>query len=228
MESPLILPSIMCAKPWEIRDYVREFELAGVDAIHFDVMDGHYVPNVMCSSEEFLALRSLSSMPIDVHLMATEPEHFIDYFKFSPGDWASFHPEVCHQPYRLLMRLREMGLRTGYAISPAVSCDYVEDSLAVLDFVVVMAINPGFKGQCMTPDHLSKLARIRDIVASADHHIDIVVDGNTVVENAKHMLSAGATGLIVGTSTLMKDGPEGFLKNYEHYLEDLSWDGALT
>jgi ribulose-phosphate 3-epimerase len=222
VEKPLILPSIMCEKPWQMREYVSEFEICGIDAIHFDVMDGHYVPNVMCGSDDFKALRSLTSLPIDVHIMAIDPDTFIDFFELQQGDWCSFHPEVCCQPYRQLERLRGMGVRAGLALSPAVSLDYVENCLSVIDFVLVMSVSPGFAGQWMTPDHLGKLARLNQIVSKADHKIDVIIDGNTVPSNAKRMLAAGATGLVVGTSSLMKDGPEGFAANYERYLSDIA------
>ena len=221
MSFPLILPSIMCEKPWEMRDYIDAFEKCGVTAIHFDVMDGHYVPNVMCGADDFNAIRSLTDLPIDLHLMAVGPEAFVDYFDLRPGDWTSFHPEACRQPYRLLQRLQSMGVRAGLAISPAISTGYIENCLSVLDFVLVMSINPGFAGQTITPDHFAKLERINDIVDGADHPIDIVIDGSTIPPNARKMLAAGATGLVVGTSTLLKDGPRGFAANHERYLREI-------
>ena len=97
-----IYPSVMCCKPWDLEAYVRAFEETGVAGIHFDVMDGHYVPNIMLGSEDFRAIRQLTDLSMDVHIMATEPERFVPYFDLRKGDSVSFHPEVSLQPYRLL------------------------------------------------------------------------------------------------------------------------------
>ena len=149
--------------------------------------------------------------------MATEPERFVPYFDLRKGDSLSFHPEVCLQPYRLLESLRAMGVSAGLALSPGVPVGYLEECLDLLDFVMVMAVSPGFAGQRMVPDHLSKLHRIAEITARANHPIGIVVDGNTTPANAKRMHEAGATGFVVGTSSLIQGGPGEFAEKYKDY-----------
>ena len=134
-----IYPSVMCCKPWDLEAYVRAFEETGVAGIHFDVMDGHYVPNIMLGSEDFRAIRQLTDLSMDVHIMATEPERFVPYFDLRKGDSVSFHPEVSLQPYRLLESLRTMGVSAGLALSPGVPVGYLEECLDLLDFVMVMA-----------------------------------------------------------------------------------------
>ena len=212
-----IYPSVMCCKPWDLEAYVRVFEETGVAGIHFDVMDSHYVPNIMLGSEDFKSIRQLTDLSMDVHLMATEPERFVPYFDLRKGDSLSFHPEVCLQPYRLLESLRAMGVSAGLALSPGVPVGYLEECLDLLDFVMVMAVSPGFAGQRMVPDHLSKLHRIAEITARANHPIGIVVDGNTTPANAKRMHEAGATGFVVGTSSLIQGGPGEFAEKYKDY-----------
>lgn len=221
-DAPLILPSIMCEKPWEMRDYVSAFERGNVAAIHFDVMDGHYVPNVMLGVDDFDAVHSLTSLPVDLHIIATNPDDMLKIFRLREGDWCSFHPEVALQPYRLLDSLREKHVRAGLALSPGVPVGYVEECLDLLDFVLVMAVSPGFAGQKMVPDHLQKLRRIKMIVEKADHPIDIIIDGNTTPENARKMIASGATGLVVGTSSLLKEGPEGFERLQKEYLASIA------
>lgn len=216
-----IFPSIMCGRPWELSDYLAAFERVGVTAIHFDVMDGHYVPNVMLGTDDFRAIRTSTDLSLDVHLMVTEPEGFVPYFELREGDRCSFHPEVCRQPYRLLERLRGMGVGAGLALSPGVPIGYVEECLGVLDFVLVMAVSPGFAGQRMVPDHLERLRRLRELVRVADRPIQIVVDGNTTVGNARRMLDAGASGLVVGTSSMMGEGPSEFERLHDAYLAAL-------
>lgn len=216
-ESVKILPSLMCERPWEMPEYVAAFEESHVAAIHFDVMDGHYVPNLMLGTDDLAAVRSLTSLPVDVHLMAANPDDLVRILDIRAGDWCSFHPEVALQPYRILQDIRDKGARAGVALSPAVPVSYVEECLEVLDFVLVMAVNPGFAGQKMVPGHLGKLTRIASVVSGADHPVDIVVDGNTTPEHARAMVTAGATGLVVGTSTLLKEGPDRFVALEQEY-----------
>ena len=211
----------MCCKPWELKEYLYSFEKSGVDAIHFDVMDGHYVPNIVLGVTDFDAIRSLTTLPMDVHLMCINPEQFVPYFNLRSGDWVSFHPEACRQPYRLLQQLREKTIRAGYAISPAVPANYIEEALDVLDFVLVMAVNPGYSGQQMVPDHLEKLHRIHQIIEKANHPIDIIVDGNTTIEKACKMYAAGATGFVTGTSSMLCEGSAGFERLYAEYIAAL-------
>jgi len=197
---------------------MHAFERVGIDAIHFDVMDGHYVPNVMLGTSDFMSIRGLTNLPIDVHLMCVDPERFVSYFDIRTGDWVSFHPEVCQQPYALLETLRRGGIRAGLAFSPAISPDYIEECLDVLDFVLVMAVSPGFSGQTMVAGHLEKLRRIHELVTRANHPIDVIVDGNTTVSNARQMLAGGATGLVTGTSSMLKGSPDGFESRYDSYV----------
>lgn len=218
IRKPKILPSAMCCRSQDLEGYMHAFERVGIDAIHFDVMDGHYVPNVMLGVSDFTSIRSLTNLPIDVHLMCVDPERFVSYFDIRAGDWMSFHPEVCQQPYALLDTLRKKGIRAGLALSPAISLDYVEECLDTLDFVLVMAVNPGFAGQTMVAGHLEKLRRIHELISHANHRIDVIVDGNTTVSNARQMLVYGATGLVTGTSSMLKDSPDGFESRYASYV----------
>lgn len=217
-----IFPSVMCCKPWDLKEYFAAFEACGVEAIHFDVMDGHYVPNIMLGASDFSAMRAATKLPMDVHLMCVDPEQFVSYFELRSGDWVSFHPEACRQPYRLLEQLHGQGMHAGLALGPAIPVSYIEECLSVIDFVLVMAVSPGFAGQKMVPDHLEKLRRIHEITSRADHPVDIVIDGNTTVENARNMLHAGATGLVTGTSSMLKEGPGGFARLYREYLAALA------
>lgn len=218
----IISPSIMCCAPSEMEPYIREFEKCGVDTIHFDIMDGHYVPNVMLGVRDYQAIKRLTQIPVDIHLMCTAPDAFIDIFKPQAGDWISFHPETARHPYRTLQKIRDLGCKAGIALSPGYPIECIREMASVLDFILVMAVNPGFAGQKMVPDHLDKLARIKAMVEAAGRDIDIIIDGNTIPENAKKMLDAGATGLIVGTSSMMKYGPTRMAECYDTYMKALA------
>lgn len=221
-QKTMILPSIMCSTPSNMEGYIREFEKCGIDAIHFDVMDGHFVPNVMLGVRDYTAIKKVTKMPVDIHLMCENPEIFLDYFKPQAGDWVSFHPETAKNPYSLLMNIKNRGCRAGIVLSPGSSVEYVTEMAGVLDFVLVMAVNPGFAGQKMVPDHLPKLRRIKSLIEASGKQIDIIIDGNTTPENARKMIEAGATGLVTGTSSMLKEGPEGFARMYNTYMASLT------
>lgn len=217
----IISPSIMCSTPADMEPYAHAFEASGIDAIHFDVMDGYYVPNIMLGVRDYTALKKATKLPIDLHLMCTDPEGFVQILQPAEGDWVSFHPETARNPHRLLMDLKARGCKTGIALSPGVPVSYITELGTYLDFVLVMAVNPGFAGQKMLPDHLDKLRRVREETARFDHKIDIIVDGNTTVPNSIAMLKNGATGLVIGTSSAMKYGAARFCEEYERYILDI-------
>ena len=216
----IISPSIMCSTPSDMEPYVRAFEDCGIDAIHFDVMDGHYVPNIMLGVRDYAALKRSTKIPVDIHLMCTDPEGFVQILNPAEGDWVSFHPETARNPHRLLIDLKSRGCKAGIALSPGVPVGYIDELGAYLDFVLVMAVNPGFAGQKMLDDHLDKLRRVRE-AASRFEGIEIIVDGNTTAQNSVTMLQNGATGLVIGTSSAMKFGPGKFTEEYNKYISEI-------
>lgn len=218
----IVSPSVMCATPGNMEAYVRKFEGKNMELLHFDVMDGHYVPNVMMGVRDYQFLKSITQIPVDVHLMCTAPEMFEEYFNVQPGDWVCFHPETARNPYSLCMALRDRGCKAGIALSPAVSVSWLEEMLSVVDYVMVMAVNPGFAGQKMVPDHLDKLHRVRQILDAHGRDIPIFVDGNTTAENAKKMIAAGATGIVGGTASMFKNGLDGFEETYRSYMDAIN------
>ena len=128
---------------------------------------------------------------------------------------------MARNPHRLLTELKERGCRAGIALSPGVPVSYIDEMGAYLDFVLVMAVNPGFAGQKMLCDHLDKLRRVRAAVARFDQKIEIIVDGNTTAANGISMLRSGATGLVIGTSSAMKHGAEHFAEEYANYISEI-------
>jgi ribulose-phosphate 3-epimerase len=215
-----ISPSIMCCKLWEVREFIRAFEETGVDSIHFDVMDGHYVQNIMLGTPFYRNLKELTNIPIDIHLMCLEPERYLDYFNVAEGDRVSFHFETCKQPYKLLQQIRDRGLKAGLVFNPGTPIEILAEVKSVLDFVIVMAVNPGFQGQTMVPDHFDKLERIAALLKRCDIDADIFVDGNTTPEKSQKMYAAGANGFIVGTSSLLKD-VKYFRDQYQNYIKNI-------
>ena len=216
----LITPSVMCFHAWELPEYIKAFEEVGVDTIHFDVMDGHFVDNIMLGSSMYRDIIHLTKLPVDIHLMCHEPQRFLNYFKPRENDWVSFHPITCNHPYGLLQAIRDRGARSGIALDPGTPIDCLEEVKSVLDFVLVMGVNPGFAGQTLVPDHFDKLKRISLMLERLELELNLIVDGNTSVGNARKMHLAGANGFVVGTASLIK-GADYFRNNYLNYIESI-------
>lgn len=218
MKKPIkISPSIMCCKLWDVVPYVRAFEEARLDSIHFDVMDGHYVKNIMLGTVFYRNIKEITNIPVDIHLMCTEPERFLDYFMPAPGDRVCFHPETSAHPYRLLQEIQARGLKAGVVLNPGTPVSLLGEYKSVLDYVLLMTVNPGFAGQMMVPDAMDKIRRIiARLRACGMTRVELFVDGNTTFENAPKMAAAGANGLVVGTSSLIK-GIDGFCERYQEY-----------
>ncbi|GET08444.1 ribulose-5-phosphate 3-epimerase [Ligilactobacillus agilis] len=189
-----VSPSIMVPKVTEYKEYIEQFQEYKLSVIHFDVMDGHFVPNIMLGTSVFNDLKEITKIPIDIHLMVNEPERYIPMFNLENDDWVSFHPETTNQPYKLLQTIKSMNCRAGLVISPGTPLSYIEECVDQLDYVTLMTVNPGFAGQKLVPNAFEKLSRIRALLNKYNPQIDLVVDGNTTVENSKKMRTYGANG----------------------------------
>jgi len=212
-----ISPSIMCCKMHEINEYLKVFEQAKLDSIHFDVMDGHFVNNVMLGTNFYEDLKSSTQLPIDIHLMTYEPERFVDYFKPCRGDRVCFHPETTKQSYKLLQTIKELECSAGVVLNPETPLCYLEEVNGVIDYVLIMTVNPGFAGQTMVPNALSKITRVHQKLHEIGSTADIYVDGNTTPYNAREMFKHGATGIVVGTSSILKS-VDSFGEEYMRYI----------
>ncbi len=213
----IISPSIMVCKITELEDYIGVFEDFGIDSIHFDVMDGHFVNNIMLGTNFYEDLKSMTKIPIDIHLMTEKPEQFVSYFKLRPGDRVCFHPETTWQAFKLLQTIKDKQCYCGIALNPGTSIYYIDELYQVLDYVTLMMVNPGFAGQTLVPNGLLKIKRVRSKLE--EHHLetDIFVDGNTTPENARQMYEQGANGIIVGTSSIVKS-VNYFRQEYNNYI----------
>jgi ribulose-phosphate 3-epimerase len=216
-----ISPSIMVPKIYEYEAYMKQFDEHSLSVIHFDVMDGHFVPNIMLGTSVFDDLTRITTIPIDIHLMVNEPEKYIPMFNVRNGDWISFHPETTNQPYRLLQTIKEMGCRAGLVISPGTPISYLEECVDQLDYVTLMTVNPGFAGQVLVPNSFDKLKRIRHLLDLHNPEIDLVVDGNTTPENSKKMAESGANGFVVGSASKILKSPSTFEKYYDEFMQVL-------
>ncbi len=201
MERIRIAPSILAADFAALGEAVREAEAAGADLIHVDVMDGRFVPNLTIGPPVVAALRRVTGLPLDVHLMIVEPERYLRAFAEAGADWLTVHPEATIHLHRTLTQIRALGLKAGVALNPATSEESLRYVLEVVDHVLVMSVNPGFGGQSFIPAVLPKIERVRAMLDGAGRGaVSIAVDGGITPQTAPHVVAAGADVLVAGSA----------------------------
>ncbi len=195
-----IAPSILSADFARLAEEVKAVEAAGADVLHIDVMDGRFVPNLTIGPLVVRALRKVSSLPFDVHLMIVEPDRYIEDFAKAGADWISVHAEACVHLHRTLTRIKELGKKAGVALNPATPLHVLEYVLDELDYVVLMSVNPGFGGQKFIPATLDKIRALKDFLHEQERELPIEVDGGVNLETLGEVVRAGANILVAGSA----------------------------
>ena len=195
-----IAPSILSADFARLADAVGIMEAAGADQIHVDVMDGHFVPNITIGPPVVAALKRVTRLPLDVHLMITDPDRYLEAFASAGASIITVHTEAVTHLHRTLSRIRQLGARAGVAINPATPLDHVQEVAGDFDVLLIMSVNPGFGGQSFIPRSVAKVAAAKAMLAAAGSAADIEVDGGVDLTNAATLAGAGATMLVAGAS----------------------------
>lgn len=196
----LIAPSMMCADFEHLKEQVKALDDADVDVFHMDVMDGHYVPNVALGVEDFKAIRKMTETTMDIHLMVDNPDDYISIFAPMKPQIIYVHPDTEPMITRTLAHLKELGIHPGIAINPGISFEQVQEILPVVDYVLIMTVNPGFAGQSFLDYTLPKIKRF--VAAKNQHPFTLFVDGAISPERVKMLSNFGVDGFVVGTSAL--------------------------
>ncbi len=200
MKKVRLAPSILSADLARLGQAVGDAEAAGADLIHVDVMDGHFVPNLTFGPAIVAAIRPLTRLPIDVHLMIEQPERFLEAFARAGADGLTVHPEATPHLHRALQQIRSLGLRAGVALNPATPESALTYVLPLVDLVLVMTVNPGFGGQSFLPENLPKITTVRRMLDDTDNPAWLEVDGGIAPDTAPAVIAAGADTLVAGSA----------------------------
>lgn len=199
---------MMCVDFSVLAQTIRTFEEAGIEYLHIDIMDGEFVPNFTLGVDFCKKLRTMTHIPLDIHLMIEKPENKLEWFWPCPGEIVAIHAESTAHLQRVLAKIHTYGAKAYVAVNPGTPISVLEDVLDDVDGVLVMTVNPGFAGQKLIPATLPKISRLREFLdARGYQHISIEVDGNVSFENAKKMREAGADIFVGGSSSVFgQDG----------------------
>jgi ribulose-phosphate 3-epimerase len=202
-----VAPSILSADFARLADAVACVEGAGADLIHVDVMDGHFVPNITIGVPVVAALSRVTKLPLDVHLMISDPDRYLDAFAGAGAAMITVHAEVLPHLHRTLTHIRHLGAKAGVALNPSTPVVMLSDVVAEIDYVLVMSVNPGFGGQKFIPHTFAKITAARQLLGSGDRAAAIEVDGGVDLANAGALVAAGASILVAGASIFGQPDP---------------------
>jgi len=213
MQLPLrIAPSILSADFSRLGDEVRAIEAAGADWIHVDVMDGHFVPNITIGPMVVKALRPHTRLPLDVHLMISPVDHFLEAFAEAGADIITLHPEAGPHVHRSVQRVKALGKLAGVSLNPGTPAKMLDYLIDTVDLILVMSVNPGFGGQSFIESQVKKISAIRKMIDATGRDIRLQVDGGVDAGNVGRIYAAGADVVVAGTATF-RGGPEHYADN---------------
>jgi ribulose-phosphate 3-epimerase len=203
-EKVKIAPSILSADFSRLGEHVREAEEAGADWLHVDVMDGHFVPNITIGPLIVSALKPITKLPLDVHLMIEKPERYFEAFVKAGADVLTVQVETCPHLHRTIQSIKELGIKAGVTLNPATPLVMIEDILPYVDLALIMSVNPGFGGQSYIPASTAKIHTLRQMLDAIGSQAELQVDGGVKADNAAQVVEAGATCLVSGSGVFNK------------------------
>ena len=206
-----IAPSILSADFARLGDAIREAEAAGADWIHVDVMDGHFVPNITIGVPVVAAIRKVTKLPLDVHLMIERPDRYIEAFAQAGADWLTVHVEAERHLHRAVQAIRQHGAKAGVSLNPGTPASALDEILPFVDLVLVMSVNPGFGGQQFIDTSTAKIASIRRALDEQGLGAEIEVDGGIAPATIRRVVEAGATVVVAGAAVY--GGPKTVAEN---------------
>ncbi|MBW2660206.1 MAG: ribulose-phosphate 3-epimerase [Deltaproteobacteria bacterium] len=205
MKTIQIAPSILSADFTRLGEEIRAVDQAGADVIHVDVMDGHFVPNITIGPLVVEAARRVTEKELDVHLMITDPDKYLESFAAAGADWITVHVEACTHLHRTVSRIKELGKKAGAVLNPATSLSSLDYILEDLDLVMLMSVNPGFGGQSFIPSTLAKVWQLRQRIDAMELDVGIELDGGISAATIGDAAEAGANIFVAGSAVFGSD-----------------------
>ncbi|AYA75375.1 ribulose-phosphate 3-epimerase [Bacillus sp. Y1] len=195
-----IAPSILSADFSKLGEEIKDVERGGADYIHVDVMDGHFVPNITIGPLIVEAIRPITKLPLDVHLMIDNPDQYIEAFANAGADYLTVHVEACKHLHRTIHYIKSFGVKAGVVLNPATPVQTIEHVIDDIDMVLLMTVNPGFGGQKFIEQVLPKIRQVKELVDKKGLSVEIEVDGGVNEETARKCVEAGANVLVAGSA----------------------------
>lgn len=215
----ILAPSILAADFTKLGSEIQEIEAAGATYLHYDVMDGIFVPSISFGMPVLKSIKKATNQVIDVHLMITEPIRYVEEFVKSGADLITIHYEACEDVKATIAKIKELGAKVGISICPETPANVLDDYLEEVDMILVMTVHPGFGGQKMIPECLDKVKEIREKLNAKGLKTDIQVDGGIYTSNVRETLSVGAN-IIVAGSAVFKGEPAENVKAFLEIFKD--------
>lgn len=195
-----LAPSILSADFSRLLEHVKEVEEAGVEYLHVDVMDGHFVPNISFGAPILMSLKGKTNLFVDVHLMIENPDQYVETFVKAGADLLNVHIEACPHIHRTLQLIKSYGIKSGVTLNPGTPLSAIEEVLPYVDMVLIMSVNPGFGGQSYIETMTDKISRLRAMINEKGLDVDIQVDGGIKLDNVKEVVDAGANVIVAGSA----------------------------
>jgi ribulose-phosphate 3-epimerase len=202
-----LAPSILSADFARLAEQVRAAEQGGAKILHVDVMDGHFVPNITIGPPVVASLRKATSLPLDVHLMIEDPDRYIPAFVEAGADWISVHQEACRHLHRTLQLIRSHGAKVGVVLNPATPVESLSEVLELVDYVLLMSVNPGFGGQKFIPAVLRKMPWLQEMRSTRRLNFRVEIDGGVAADTVGEIVRAGVEILVAGNAVFGKGDP---------------------
>jgi ribulose-phosphate 3-epimerase len=215
-----IAPSVLSADFACVKEDIKKAEDAGADLLHLDVMDGHFVPNITFGPKMVYDINKISNLPLDVHLMISEPEKYIKHFADAGADWISVHYEAAAHLNRLINQVKDCGCKAGVVLNPASNISNLENIIEYTDFVLLMSVNPGFGGQSFIKNSLKKAKMLKEMINRIKPEVFIEMDGGIGPDNIDEVSKSGVDVFVCGNSVFGAKDPAKALKDMKKILSN--------